>query len=368
MRLLVSGGGTGGHIYPALALIERLKQVEPGTEVLYVGTTRGLENKIVPDAGIKLETMKMQGFKRSLSLENFKTIYLFLKSVHHAKSIIRDFKPDVVLGTGGYVSGAVLYAAAKHHIPTVIHEQNSVVGVTNKFLSRYVDEIAIAFAAARSQFPKGKVTMVGNPRAQQVVLQTDSQFSWTSYGLKDDVPTLMIFGGSQGAPKINKTVVDAIPQFNEREYQVIFATGQKRYDQVKELLKDVQIADNVKVVPYIKDMPAKMPKVAALVSRAGATTIAEVTALGVPTILIPSPYVTANHQVKNAQALVRKNAAVMITEDNLDARSLMVQADKIMENADLRNEMAAASRKLGKPDAADHLIKVLHKAINDHQK
>lgn len=210
--------------------------------------------------------------------------------------------------------------------------------------------------------------MVGNPRAQQVVLQTDSQFSWTSYGLKDDVPTLMIFGGSQGAPKINKTVVDAIPQFNEREYQVIFATGQKRYDQVKELLKDVQIADNVKVVPYIKDMPAKMPKVAALVSRAGATTIAEVTALGVPTILIPSPYVTANHQVKNAQALVRKNAAVMITEDNLDARSLMVQADKIMENADLRNEMAAASRKLGKPDAADHLIKVLHKAINDHQK
>lgn len=178
----------------------------------------------------------------------------------------------------------------------------------------------------------------------------------------------MIFGGSQGAPKINKTVVDAIPQFNKREYQVIFATGQKRYDQVKEQLKGIQIADNVKVVPYIKDMPAKMPKVAALVSRAGATTIAEVTALGVPTILIPSPYVTANHQVKNAQALVRKNAAVMITEDNLDARSLMVQADKIMENADLRKEMATASRKLGKPDAADHLIKVLHKAIDDHQK
>ena len=367
MRLLVSGGGTGGHIYPALALIERLKQVEPDTEVLYVGTTRGLENKIVPDAGIKLETMQMQGFKRSLSLENFKTVYLFLKSVHHANKIIRDCKPDVVLGTGGYVSGAVLYAAAKHHVPTVIHEQNSVVGVTNKFLSRYVDQIAIAFEAARSQFPADKVTMVGNPRAQQVASQVDSDFSWTSYGLKDDVPTLMIFGGSQGAPKINQTVVDAIPEFNQRDYQVIFATGQKRYDHVKEQLKNVRIGSNIKVVPYIKDMPAKMPRVAALVSRAGATTIAEVTALGVPTILIPSPYVTANHQVKNAQALVKKNAGVMITEDQLDARSLLVQADKIMQNKELREEMAAAAKKMGKPDAADHLIKVLHRAIDEHQ-
>lgn len=366
MRLLVSGGGTGGHIYPALALIERLKQVEPDTEVLYVGTTRGLENKIVPDAGIKLETMKMQGFKRSPSLENLKTVYLFLNSVHRAKKIIRDFKPDVVLGTGGYVSGAVLYAAAKHHVPTVIHEQNSVVGITNKFLSRYVDQIAIAFEAARAQFPADKVTMVGNPRAQQVAAQVDSDFSWSTYGLKDDVPTLMIFGGSQGAPKINQTVVDAIPEFNHRQYQVIFATGQKRYDHIKQELADVEIGDNVKVVPYIKDMPAKMPKVAALVSRAGATTIAEVTALGVPTILIPSPYVTANHQVKNAQALVRKNAAVMITEDHLDARTLLVQADKIMENNELRGEMANAAKQLGKPDAADHLIKVLHHAIDEH--
>lgn len=370
MRLLVSGGGTGGHIYPALALIERLKQVEPDTEVLYVGTTRGLENKIVPDAGIKLETMHMQGFKRSLSLENFKTVYLFLNSVHHAKKIIKDFQPDVVLGTGGYVSGAVLYAAAKKHIPTVIHEQNSVVGVTNKFLSRYVDQIAIAFEAARNQFPTAKVTMVGNPRAQQVAAQKDSDFSWTSYGLKDDVPTLMIFGGSQGAPKINQTVVDSINEFNQRPYQVVFATGQKRYETVKQQLTaaKIQPAANVKVVPYIKDMPAKMPKVAALVSRAGATTIAEVTALGVPTILIPSPYVTANHQVKNAQALVRNHAGLMITEDKLDSRSLLVQADKIMEDDQLRQQMATAAKKMGRPDAADRLIKVLHQAIDEHTK
>lgn len=248
----------------------------------------------------------------------------------------------------------------------MIHEQNSVVGVTNKFLSRYVDQIAIAFEAARSQFPADKVTMVGNPRAQQVAAQADSDFSWTSYQLKDDVPTLMIFGGSQGAPKINQAVVDAIPEFNKRPYQVIFATGQKRYDHVKDQLANTKIGDNVKVVPYIKDMPAKMPRVAALVSRAGATTIAEVTALGVPTILIPSPYVTANHQVKNAQALVKNNAAAMITEDKLDAKSLLLQADRIMENDDLRAKMSAASKKMGRPDAADRLIKVLHTAIDEH--
>lgn len=367
MRLIVSGGGTGGHIYPALALIERLKEVDPHTEVLYVGTDRGLENKIVPAAGIKLVTLHTQGFKRSLSLQNFKTVYLFLKSVHDAKKIIKDFKPDVVLGTGGYVSGSVLYAAARLHVPTVIHEQNSVVGITNKFLSRYVDEIAIAFEAARSQFPEDKVTMTGNPRAQQVAANANSDYSWTEDGLSDDKPTMMIFGGSQGAPKINSSVVAAIPQFNQRDYQVIFATGIKRYDKVKQMLAGVKLADNVKVVPYIPDMPRKMPKVDVLVSRAGATTIAEITALGIPTILIPSPYVTANHQVHNAEALVKHGAAVMIKEDQLDGRSLLVQADRLMNDEQLRKKMAAASKQIGHPDASDRLIKVMQRAIADHQ-
>ena len=331
MRIIVSGGGTGGHIYPALALIERLKQVEPDTQVLYVGTDRGLENKIVPAAGLELKVLHTQGFKRSLSLENFKTAYLFLKAVHDAKKIIREFKPDVVLGTGGYVSGAVLYAAAKLHVPTVIHEQNSVVGITNKFLSRYVDEIAIAFDAARDQFPAAKVTMCGNPRAQQAAANANSDFSWTSYGLSDAKPVLMIFGGSQGAPKINASVVQAIPEFSKRDYQVVFATGQKRYDQVKEALKDVKVGSNVKVVPYIEDMPA-------------------------------------NHQVKNAMALVKNGAAAMITEDQLDGRSLLVQADRLMEDQAARDQMAQASKKMGRPDAADRLIKILHKAIADHQK
>lgn len=368
MRLMVSGGGTGGHIYPALALIERLKQVEPDTEVLYVGAARGLETKIVPKAGLKLETMRVQGFRRSLSLENFKTVYLFLKAVSQAKKLIKDFRPDVVLGTGGYVSGAVLYAAAKMGIPTVIHEQNSVVGVTNKFLARYVDEVAIAFEAAKGQFGKASVTMTGNPRAQQVVQRTNSTYSWKKDGLKDGVATMMIFGGSQGAPKINQAVVEAIPTFNQQPYQVIFATGQNRYNDVMEFLKGQSIGENVKVVPYINDMPDKLPHVDVLVSRAGATTIAEVTALGIPTILIPSPYVTANHQVKNAEALVKKGAALMILEDQLDGRSLISQANHLMNDTVARQKMADKAKQVGHPDASDQLIAVLKKAISDHHK
>lgn len=365
MRLMVSGGGTGGHIYPALALIERLKQLEPETEILYVGTHRGLENKIVPAANIPFKTIRIQGFKRSLSLDNVKTVYLFLKSVHDAKKMIREFKPDVVLGTGGYVSGAVLYAAARLHVPTVIHEQNSVVGVTNKFLSRSVNEIAISFEAARSQFPIKKVTMTGNPRAQQVA-NSVSDFKWSELGLDDQKPTMMIFGGSPGAPKINTSVVAAIPEFNKRDYQVVFATGQKRFDQVKQQLQQVSVGENIIIRPYISNMPEMLPKVAVIVGRAGATSIAEITALGIPSILIPSPYVTANHQVKNAQALVDQQAAEMITEDQLNGQSLVKAADKLMQDEALRTKMAAAAKQMGMVDAADRLIALLKKAQRDN--
>lgn len=231
MRLIISGGGTGGHIYPALAIIEDLMKQEPDSEVLYVGSHRGLESSIVPKQGIKFVALRIQGFKRSLSLENFKTIALFLKSVHESKKIIRDFKPDVVIGTGGYVSGAVVYAAAKAHVPTIIHEQNSAVGLTNKFLSRYVDKIAIGFHEAKAQFPEEKVIFAGNPRAQQVA-NVHSDFKWSSLGLDDNRDTVLIFGGSQGAPAINNAVIGAIKDFNQRSYQVVFVTGQKRYEHV----------------------------------------------------------------------------------------------------------------------------------------
>ncbi|WP_268913776.1 undecaprenyldiphospho-muramoylpentapeptide beta-N-acetylglucosaminyltransferase [Lentilactobacillus sp. SPB1-3] len=362
MRLIISGGGTGGHIYPALAVIEDLMKQEPDSEVLYVGSERGLEGGIVKKQGIKFVPLEIQGFKRSLSLENFKTVSLFLKSVRKSKKIIKDFKPDVVIGTGGYVSGAVVYAAARMKVPTLIHEQNSVVGLTNKFLSRFVDKIGVGFEAAKSQFSAKKVEFVGNPRAQQVA-NMHSTFKWSDIGLADDKKTVLIFGGSQGAPKINSAVVSAITKFSQRDYQVVFVTGQKRYDGIMQQLENVQVAENVKILPYIDNMPSVLPKVDLIVGRSGATSIAEITALGIPSILIPSPYVTADHQTKNTLSLVDNKAALMIKESDLNGESLLKHIDQLMLDDDQRNQMAAQSKKMGVVDSADRVLN-LARSIN----
>ena len=223
MRIIVSGGGTGGHIYPALATVQRLKALEPDTEVLYIGSERGLEGSIVPKAGFNFKSLKVQGFHRSLSLDNFKTIYLFLKATREAKKYLDAFKPDVVVGTGGYVSGPVLYAAQQMGIPTVIHEQNSVVGVTNKFLARKVTKVGVAFPAALPAFKDNLATIVGNPRAQEVV-DGQGSFDWEGLGLLPNKPSVLVFGGSQGAIKINASMIDALSSFANKPYQVIFVT------------------------------------------------------------------------------------------------------------------------------------------------
>lgn len=358
MRLLISGGGTGGHIYPALALIEALKKRDPTAEILYVGTKKGLESKIVPDAGIPFETVEIQGFRRSLSLENFKTVYLFLKSVRDSKKIIRTFKPDVVVGTGGYVCGAVVYAAAKLKIPTLIHEQNSVSGVTNKFLSRYVDRIGICFPAVKADFPADKVVFTGNPRAQQVAgIKPNNTLQ--NYGLKADQPTLLIFGGSRGAEKINQTALETAQMFQDSPYQILFVTGRAHYDKLMQQSAAKNLPANFFIQPYIPDMPQILPEISAIVGRAGATSLAEITALGIPSILIPSPYVTNDHQTKNALSLVEQNAAKLIKEQDLTAEHLFATANELMSDAKLRQEMAQHAKQAGVPDAADKLLDVL---------
>lgn len=366
MRLIISGGGTGGHIYPALAIIEDLMKQEPDSEVLYVGSKRGLEGDIVPKQHIPFISLEIQGFKRSMSFagikSNLQTVRLFLKSVREAKKIIKDFKPDLVIGTGGYVSGAVVYAAAKLKVPSMIHEQNSVVGLTNKFLSRYVDKIAIGFPEAKDQFPEAKVSFTGNPRAQQVA-NMQSNFSWTEYGLVDEKPTVLIFGGSQGAPRINSAVVEAIPEFNSRDYQVVFVTGKNRYTDIMKRLASIDLNDNVVVLPYISNMPNILPKVDVIVGRSGATSIAEITAIGIAGVFIPSPYVTADHQTKNTMSLVNAGAGILIKEDDLNGQSLLRVVDDLMNDDAKRKQMAINSKKLGVPDASDRVL-ALGRSIN----
>lgn len=365
MKIILSGGGTGGHIYPALALIRRLKEVNPSVEIMYIGTEKGLEKNLVEKAGIALKSVEIQGFKRSLSWSNVKTIQLFFKSVADSKKLVKEFKPDVVIGTGGYVCGPVVYAAAKLGVPTIIHEQNSVAGVTNKFLSKFVSKIALCFEEARGEFPKvpEKVVLTGNPRGQEMLAVVKSDIL-AEYDLNPELPTLLIFGGSRGARRINEAFVEALPQLVGKDFQILFATGEVHYQKISNELTILDVKNNnVSVVPYIYNMPEVFANVSLVMARSGATSLAELTALGLPSILIPSPYVTNDHQTRNAESLTHNGAAVMVPDAELTGDRLIKEVDRLMTDTLARNKMAEAAKKMGITDASDRIIALINEVV-----
>ncbi|GIN74372.1 UDP-N-acetylglucosamine--N-acetylmuramyl-(pentapeptide) pyrophosphoryl-undecaprenol N-acetylglucosamine transferase [Bacillus sp. J14TS2] len=366
MKIVVTGGGTGGHIYPALALIRTIKQQYPETEFTYIGTEKGLEAEIVPRENIPFESIHITGFRRSLSFENVKTIFRFLKGVKDSKHIFKKVKPDIVIGTGGYVCGPVVYAAAKKKIPTIIHEQNSVPGLTNKFLSRYVDKVAVCFEEVKEFFPEDKAILTGNPRASEVIGKRKPG-ALAALGLKEGIPTVLITGGSRGARPINDAVVKSLSSLSRRPYQVIYVTGQVHYDHVMEEAKLVGKLSNIAIVPFIHEMQTVLSSVDGVVGRAGATSLAEITAIGLPSILIPSPYVTNNHQEKNAQTLVEHGAAIMLLERELSSKQFLDSLDSIMLNDEKRKIMGEQSRKLGIRDASKHLSDLMFQLVKQPQ-
>jgi len=374
LKVLLTGGGTGGHIYPALAFADRLKEIYPQTEFLYIGTKRGLESRVVPEHGFPFKSINIEGFSRELNLKgvqyNLNSIKLFLSSLMESRKIINKFNPDVVIGTGGYVCAPVCYISSKKNIPTIIHEQNSVAGITNKFLSRYVNKIAICFEEARKQFGKNeeKVVFTGNPRAQEVAdIQGNNALS--KLGLDESIPSLIMFGGSRGAKKINDTFVHAYGELSKRGYQVLFVTGNTHYEALNKELINLYGSElkpqNIFVRPYIKNMPNVFADIDLIVGRSGATTLAEITALGIPSVLIPSPNVTEDHQTKNAMSLVSNKAAVLIKEEELNVENLVSQLDELMNDKEKRATMAMQSKKIGRPNAADDLIQVTLDIIKD---
>ncbi|MFX3622644.1 MAG: undecaprenyldiphospho-muramoylpentapeptide beta-N-acetylglucosaminyltransferase [Ectobacillus sp.] len=358
MRVLVSGGGTGGHIYPALSAIREIQKRHPNAQFLYIGTENGLESKIVRQANIQFQSIVISGFKRKLSFENAKTVMRFVKGVQDSKRYIRRFNPDVVIGTGGYVCGPVVYAAAKLGVPTLVHEQNSVSGVTNKFLSRYVDKVAICFEDAKQYFPQNKVVLTGNPRASEVLHQ-DGQKGKRSVGLHPYKKAVLIFGGSRGARPINEAFLEAIDELGKKDYQILYITGEVHYDMVINAVKKIGNPQNIIIKPFIHNMPEVLAGVDLVVSRAGATTLAELTAIGKPSILIPSPYVTNNHQEKNARSLVDKGAAKLRLEKDLTGETLIADIDSILLKKDELEKMRDAAIDLGIPDAAARLYEVI---------
>lgn len=367
MRIAISGGGTGGHIYPALALVREIKKTHKDAEFLYIGTEKGLESSLVPRENIPFRTIHITGFKRKLSVENVKTIMRFLKGVRDSKKILLEFKPDIVIGTGGYVCGPVVYAAAKLGIPSIIHEQNSVPGLTNKFLSRYVDKVAVCFEAAKEFFPVEKVVMTGNPRASEVQRQ-DGIRGKLSAGLQTNKPAILVFGGSRGARPLNEAIIKALPELSTKPYQILYVTGDVHYAEVQKEAELSGNPDNVIIKPFIHNMPEVLAGIDLAVTRAGATTLAELTSLGVPSILIPSPYVTNNHQEKNARALSDNGAAELLLEKDLTSKKLVEQIDHIMLNKEMIANMKASSKKLGMPNAAARLYEVMQAAIAEKSK
>ncbi|QRG65763.1 undecaprenyldiphospho-muramoylpentapeptide beta-N-acetylglucosaminyltransferase [Brevibacillus choshinensis] len=360
MRVVLTGGGTGGHIYPALAVAREVSRQNPQAAFLYIGSKQGLEAQLVPRADIPFQSVEISGLKRKLSLDNVKTVWKFIRAVSDAKRMLREFQPDVVIGTGGYVCGPVVYAAAKLGIPTLVHEQNVVPGLTNKFLSRSASKVAVSFSESLAFFPAGKTVLTGNPRATEV-MHGNAEAGRRFLGVDASKKIVLIFGGSRGARAINEAVLAMVEHMSAfPDTHFVYVTGDVHYEKISTSLKEMEsLPGNLSVLSFVHNMPDVLAATHVLVSRAGASTLAEVTALGVPSILIPSPYVTNNHQEKNARGLERAGAAQVIVERDLNGQSLLQALTELLNNQKRWEEMRKSSLSLGMPKAATDIVEQL---------
>lgn len=326
MKVIISAGGTGGHIYPALSIINKIKEKSPNSEFLYIGTHNRMEKDIVPKYNIPFKTITIYGFNRKKIFKNFKTIKAFYNSYKECKKIIKDFNPDIVIGVGGYVTGPVIYAAHNLKYKTIIHEQNSIPGKCNKFLSKYVDKILVSFKSTINSFPKEKTVFTGNPcseSAKNALIMDKKELNLT-----ENKKLVYIVMGSLGSSNVNNFLVKTMSLFNNKDYEILFVTGESSYEEISKN----KFAKNIKVVPYIENQARIMKRADLIISRCGASTLSEIIALKIPSILIPSPYVPDNHQYKNGLDLVKKDAAIMIEEKDLKGDILVRTVDNLLND------------------------------------
>lgn len=361
MRIIISAGGTGGHIYPALAIINKIKSEEPNSEILYIGTHNRMEKDIIPKENIKYESIVITGFKRKLSFDNIKTIKNFFKASKKCLKIIEEFDPDIVIGAGGYVTGPVIWAAHKLGKKTFIHEQNSVVGLANKFLSRYATKIGVSFASTIDKFPENKVVLTGNPCSEKAIQA--KKITKYELGL-DNKKLVLIVMGSLGSRTINERMMEILPSFKGKDYNVLFVTGNNFYENIK----DKEFPTNVKIVPFIDNLPGVMKITDVMISRAGASTMSEISSLGVPTIFIPSPYVTNNHQYMNAMDLVNKKAADILEEKDLTNSVLLKKIDNMLNNKEYIKEIKDNLKEIGITDSSTRIYNILKDMIINDRK
>lgn len=364
MKIIVSAGGTGGHIYPALAIINKIKEKEPNSKVLYIGTKDRMESTIVPSKGIDYFGIEMKGLNRKNPFKNISVLKNYLNNVKILKKKIKEFNPDIVIGVGGYVTAPVIYSAKKLGYKTFIHEQNSIPGLSNKFLTHYADKVGVSLDSSIEYFPKDKVIFTGNPRSEEVYNVKEVSKDKLGFSLDKNKKLVLIVMGSLGSTTMNIKLKETLPLFKNKNYEVVFVTGKNYYDEYKK----VKVSDNVKVVPYLDNMAQVLKKTDLIVSRAGASSLAEITALGIPNILIPSPHVTNNHQLKNAKSLEERSATVIIEEDKYDKELLVSNIDKILNDKDLYNKLKNNTKKMGVTDSSSKIYECLRNIIDGDTK
>lgn len=361
-KVLFAGGGTGGHIYPAIAIAKGLEEKMRDVEIVFVGTERGMEMDLVPKAGFRLEKIRVRGFKRKLSFDTFLSFKeMFIGGIDSIR-ILKKEKPQLVIGTGGYVAGPVVFFATLMGIPTLIHEQNVKPGITNRILGRFVDKIAISFIESVKYFPSSKCILTGNPVRPEII-SADKKVALKNLNLKHGSPVVLSFGGSQGAKKLNEAVIELIELIKDREYfQLLHITGQKNYER---FLREMELRGinweklgYIKIKPYLYNMHDALACADLVVSRAGAITISEITACGRPAILIPLPTAADNHQDFNARYLEKNNAALVIEERLLSGNILYEYIMQILNDKEKYRIMSEASKKLGKPDALNKIVDI----------
>lgn len=366
MRVLLTGGGTAGHINPAIAIANYIKDREKASEFLFVGTERGLEKTLVPKCGYEIKFINVMGLKRSLSAENVKVFINYIKSMGEARRIIKDFNPDVVIGTGGYVCAPVIKAAAALKIPTIIHEQNVFPGLAIKMLSGKADITAISFEETRSMMKAKKMVLTGNPLRPNLFSVHDIDLVRAQYGF-DDKPIVLMFGGSLGADKMNEALIEMVIKRETEGFNLIASTGEKHFDEVINKLKTAgvqpQKLHNVKILPYIYNMEEIFFAADVVVGRAGAITVSEITALGKAAVLIPSPYVAHNHQEYNARYLEKNGAAKVILENEVSGEKIAGEISAILKNEEALEKMQSSSKKIGIADACETIYNCIKEII-----
>lgn len=358
MKIIVSAGGSFGHINPALAIIKKFQKEEKNLEVLYIGTHNRMEKDMIPNENIPYEGIEIYGFTKNMK-QNLKNIKCISNAYHKCLTIMKEFQPDVVIGVGGYVTYPVLKAAHKLHIKTFIHEQNSIPGKSNKMISKYADLIGVTFQHSMSYFhTKGKIIYTGHPCGAQAL--TEPKLKKESFGLSKDKKLVIMMAGSLGSGSLNRKVKEMLHQVEQENFEILYVTGTSHYE---EFIKGERFSSNVFIKPYVDHMAGLLKSADVVVSRAGAASLYELIALQIPSIIIPSPNVANNHQFYNAKEMIEAGAFQMIEESNLNSEMLLNAIKSLLENDSLRDELISNMKKLSIMDSSDIIYREIKEMI-----